>query len=127
MIFHEMIKFMHDFLSTSLMIRNNYFESLVEKTKDLSEFYESTIVRKKNLHSKNHTVTVQMLDYQTQISKVDSQLEDIKASINSNIQRRNQQEELEHELSKVVHEKNRRIKKIVVVIEQTTGADYEFM
>lgn len=118
---------MHDFLSTSLMIRNNYYESLVEKTNDLSEFYESTIIRKKDLHSKNHTVTVEMLDYQDQINKVECQLEDIQASINSNIQRRKQQEELEKDLAKVVHEKNKRIKRIVAVIEQTTGADYEFV
>ena len=126
-ILHEMIKFMHDFLSTSLMIRVNYYESLVEKTKDLTEFYESTVIRKKDLHGKNHTVTVQMLDYQEQISRVESQLEDIQASINNNIQRRKQQEELEKELSKVISEKDRRINKIVSLIEQTTGADYEFM
>ena len=68
-----------------------------------------------------------MLDYQEQISKIDSHLEDIQLSIANNIQRRKQQEDLERELAKVVHEKDRRIKKIVAVIEQTTGADYEFM
>ena len=51
-IFHEMIRFLHDFLSTSLMIRRNYYESLVTKTNDLIEFYSSTVVKKKDLHSK---------------------------------------------------------------------------
>lgn len=126
-IFHEMIRYLHDFLSTSLMIRNNYYESLVEKTNNLSEFYSSTVVRKKALHSKNHDITVLLLDYQDQIKKIDSQLEDIEASINNNLQRRKTQELLEKDLSKVVSEKERRIKRIVSAIEQTTGADYEFV
>jgi hypothetical protein len=126
-ILHEMIKFLQDFLSTSLLIKNNYYESLVEKTNDLSQFYKSSVVKKKDLHSKNYKITVEMLDYQDQIDKIDSQLEDIQASINNNLQRRKQQEELEKELSKVVYEKDKRINKIVGFIEQTTGADYEFI
>ena len=122
-----MIRFLNDFLSTSLMIRNNYYEALVEKYKNLTEFYESTIDRKKDLHAKNYEITVQMLDYQDQIDKINAQLEDIQASMHSNMQRKKQQEELEKELAKVVSEKERRIKRIVSVIEQTTGADYEFM
>lgn len=109
------------------MIRNNYYESLVEKTNDLSEFYSSTVVKKKDLHSKNHDITVLLLDYQDQIKKIDSQLEDIEASINNNLQRRKTQELLEKDLSKVVSEKERRIKRIVSAIEQTTGADYEYV
>ena len=109
------------------MIRNNYYEALVEKYKNLTEFYESTIDRKKDLHAKNYEITVQMLDYQDQIDKINAQLEDIQASMHSNMQRKKQQEELEKELAKVVSEKERRIKRIVSVIEQTTGADYEFM
>lgn len=122
-----MIKFLQEFMSTSLLIKNNYYESLVEKTNDLSQFYESTVARKKDLHSKNYNITVEMLDYQDQIDKLDSQLEDIHASMNNNLQRRKQQEELEKELAKVVNEKEKRIKKIVSMIEQTTGADYEFI
>jgi hypothetical protein len=126
-VFHEMIKFLHDFLSTSLMIRNNYYDSLVEKIKDLSEFYSATVTRKKDLHFKSHELTLKMLDYKDQIDKIDLQLEDIQVAVHNNNERKKTQEMLEIELAKVVSEKERRIRKIVSVIEQTTGADYEYV
>jgi hypothetical protein len=124
---HEVIKFLHDYLSTSLMIRHNYYESLVQKTDDLSQFYQSTVSRKKDLHSQNHDITVQMLDYQDQISKIDSQLEDIEASIANNQQKIKQQEEIQRELQKMVGKKDKRIKKIVSMIEQITGSEYDYV
>jgi len=126
-IFHEMVKYLHDFLSTSLMIRKNYYESLVEKTDDLSDFYATTVVKKKDLHSKNYEMTIRMLDYKEQLEKIESQLEDIEVAINSNQEKKKTQEILEIELAKVVAEKDKRIHKVVSVIEQTTGADYEYM
>ena len=88
-IFHEMVKFLHDFLSTSLMMRKNYYESLVTKIDELSEFYKSTATKKEELHSKDYHMTVDMLEYKDTIDKLQAQIEDKTQSIKrkeSNIQ-----------------------------------------
>ena len=130
-IFHEMIRFLHDFLSTSLMIRRNYYESLVTKTNDLVEFYSSTVVKKKDLHSKNFDITVEMLSIKDTIEKLEAEIQDKTGTISRRIKEIGlhtvELKNLERELANVSTQRDLKIKKIINVILQASDEEYTFM
>lgn len=130
-IFHEMIKFLHDFLSTSLMIRRNYYDSLVTKTNDLVEFYSSTVVKKKDLHSKNYEITVEMLSIKDTIDKLEAEIQDKTGTISRRIKEIGQHsvelKNLERDLANVSAQRDLKIKKIVNVIIQASDEEFAYM
>ena len=82
-LFNEMVTYLYDFLSSSLMVKRNYYESLVLKTNDLSNFYSTTHNRKKELHNKNLEITLQLIDYQDRMAKVENQIKDKENTLKS--------------------------------------------
>lgn len=85
-LFNEMIKYLYTYLSSSLLIKRNYFESLVTKTNDLSTFYSATHTKKKMLHSKNLEISLELLDYKERIDKINAQIKDKQSTLASQIQ-----------------------------------------
>lgn len=130
-IFHEMMRFLHDFLSTSLMIRRNYYESLVSKTNDLSEFYSSTVVKKKTLHSENYEITIEMLSIKSSIEKTEAQIQDKATTVTRRLEEINDHSielrNLEKELAKVEAEKERKLKMIITAISQAASTEFEYV
>lgn len=84
-LFNEMISYLYEFLSSSLLVIRNYYESLVLKTNDLSNFYSTTHSRKKDLHNRNLNITLQLMEYKDRISKVNTHIKDKQNTLKSQL------------------------------------------
>lgn len=57
-LFLELMRFLYDFLSATLLVKRNYYQTFVKKSEDLQEFYENVNVQKKDLHLQNEDLVL---------------------------------------------------------------------
>ena len=68
--FLEVFKFLHDFLSLNLSIRKNYYETFITKTRQFSAFFEEIHSKKADLHQAASNMNFKLAKIQDKINRI---------------------------------------------------------
>ena len=66
----EVFRFLYDFLSLNLSIRQNYYDTFITKTTQFSSFFDEINAKKKDLHGASNNINYKITMIQDKINKI---------------------------------------------------------
>ena len=72
----EVFRFLYDFLSLSLSIRKNYYQTFIQKTQQFSDFFHEINAKKKDLHSASNNINFKVAMIQDKMNRIETSIQD---------------------------------------------------